>query len=384
MTTRFEFLGPNELARLPEPSDPMAAVRVRYTRVLVGEGARSLIDNADVEVRALVVDGDGRLVWPLVLGNPDALNADICSPYTWYVRYVPSMIANRNGAIAGLGASLKALPMAVVLKLGDVDRVVYVNNWLLSTNPSSGLPAQLIPELTSRLTESWPDRAVVFRSINPTVDPESFHGLRAAGYRFVRSRNVYLLDTRNSAYRDHKNVRIDLHELERTSYEVVDEASRIESHARRMVEIHRMLYVTQYVHYNPQFSERFFSSSLSSGVLRYHGLLRNGRLDGFVASLPIGDVLWSILLGYDVTLPRELGLYRLLIAILMRDAGDHRQILNLSSGVGPFKALRGGRPVDEFDAVYDAHLPARRRMAWSALRAASNRRSIGDADAAGT
>src|SRR6185503_474467 len=95
-----------------------------------------------------------------------------------------------------------------------------------------------------------------------------------------------------------------------------------------------------------------------------------------VAFFESDGVLWSTLLGYDVTVDRKVGLYRLVFALLLREAQSRRLISHFSSGVDEFKMLRGGRAADEFDAIYDAHLPPRRRLPWRALALTSNRRVI--------
>jgi hypothetical protein len=143
-----------------------------------------------------------------------------------------------------------------------------------------------------------------------------------------------------------------------------------------MAELFRSIYVTKYVRHNPQFTERFFERTLSERAFRYAALLENGRVDALVAFFAAGGVMWSVLLGYDVSVDRKVGLYRLIIAVILREAQARGLILHLSSGVGEFKVLRGGRPADEFDAIYDAHLPAYRRLPWCALARASNRQLI--------
>ena len=372
MTDRIEIVDRAGLAALPEPDDPFARTRARYTRLLVAEGAARLIDNADVETLALVADGE---IWPLVLSNPSVVNADMCSPLTWYVRYVPAELTNVRGAAAGTVALARALPMSALLRLGSADRVVYVNNWLAATNPAPGLPSPLVPAITDRLIERWPDRAIVLRSIAPVLDPEAATTLRAVGYTLIRSRRIYVVDGRDDALVRHGNVRRDLAALENTPYEIVGDPVRLAPHANRIAELYRGLYLGKYVRYNPQLNERFFERTIAGGLFRYQGLFRDGRLDGIVHSLVAGSVVGSFLLAHDQTVRRSAGLYRMLIALLIRQAIDRQMRLNLSSGVGAYKELRGARGVDEFDAVYDAHLSGRRRLPWSALRALSNRKA---------
>ncbi|HSF01902.1 MAG TPA: class I SAM-dependent methyltransferase, partial [Solirubrobacterales bacterium] len=67
---------------------------------------------------------------------------------------------------------------------------------------------------------------------------------------------------------------------------------------------------------------------------------------------------------------RGLGLYRTLMALFIAEASERQLLLNLSAGADQFKALRGAVPVEEFDAVYDRHLPVLRRSVWAGLAVA--------------
>ena len=71
--------------------------------------------------------------------------------------------------------------------------------------------------------------------------------------------------------------------------------------------------------------------------------------------------------GYDTSLPIELGLYRMLAAIVLREAARRAITLNMSSGIADFKRLRGGIAHIEYSAVYYDHLPMRRRIVWRTL-----------------
>ena len=83
--------------------------------------------------------------------------------------------------------------------------------------------------------------------------------------------------------------------------------------------------------------------------------------------------LFAEYVGYDLDQPRELGLYRRLAAVPVLEAMKRGIPLNLSAGVGRFKALRGGEPVMEYLGVYVRHLPATRRAPWRAVHELSTR-----------
>jgi hypothetical protein len=72
--------------------------------------------------------------------------------------------------------------------------------------------------------------------------------------------------------------------------------------------------------------------------------------------------------GYDTRLPQELGLYRLLSLKTLLEGEERGLLVHASAGVGPFKRLRGGVATIEYNAVYDRHLQAARRLPWTLLK----------------
>ena len=86
--------------------------------------------------------------------------------------------------------------------------------------------------------------------------------------------------------------------------------------------------------------------------------------------------LTAPLFGYDTRLPQRTALYRMLSVLLIREAAERGVIVHASAGVGPFKKLRGGIPVIEYNAVYHRHLPAHRRRPWSLLKVLSDKLAI--------
>ena len=370
MTRAIEILGPDLLQRLPRSASADKEGALRYTCALVRDGARSYVDNAEVRIRALVVDGK---VLPLVLAKTGGENSHVCSPRSHYVRYLAAERALRHPRVPRLLFRAAALPSGLGLRLGGIDDVVYVNNWLFPTNPRPGLSSDQIGRLTAKLTATYPRSAIVLRSVNPDVDRSTFAALQHNGFRLIRSRRVYVLDTAGGRHLAHANVRRDLDLLRHTPYEIVGSPRDLETHVGRLTALYRDLYLCKYPDLNPQFNARFFARTLRDEVLTYRALRHGDRIDAFAAYFVRDGILTGTLIGYDRQLPSNLGLYRMAVAVLIEEATARALLLNMSAGAGRFKMLRGGRPVDEFDAIFDRHLPWRRRLAWTALTMASNR-----------
>src|SRR5262249_5247614 len=91
---------------------------------------------------------------------------------------------------------------------------------------------------------------------------------------------------------------------------------------------------------------------------------RDGATHAFCVLYANNGHLVAMLLGYDRGRPREDGLYRQVMMLKSLEAKRAGVTVNLSGGAGEFKMLRGASEQVEYDAVYDRHLPAWRRVGW--------------------
>jgi len=356
----IEVLYADNVARLPRP-DPASC----YIASLVRRGPRSYVDNANVQMAALVID---EKVLPLVVSERVEGNSNVCSAYAHYFEYALQEFARRYRRVPlGLLKAPSSL-LGALLRGGSIDRIVFVNNWLLSTNPSHGLSSAQIAALTAYLTRRYPDSAIVFRSVNPLADRPGLDALQTNSYRLVPSRRIYMLDTGSRRYLERSNVREDLRRLRQTSYSIVDNPEGLAPHAPRIAALYRDLYFGKYSPLNPQFNPDFFSMTLEERFLTYRALVKDDRIDAFAGYFVKDGVVMSSLLGYDLQRPANLGLYRLAFALLIAEAAQREAWLNMSAGAGEFKMFRGAVPVQECDAVYDRHLPVPRRLPWAGIR----------------
>ncbi len=361
---KIDILGANEIGRLLGVPEYSAGVANRYVAALVGAGPTFYVDNANVAMKALTIEGK---VLPLVINEGTSENADVCSPCGHYVDYTLEELAKRHQLAPLWLLKALTLPFRAVLMGTAINKTVMVNNWLFPTNPSPGLSPSQVAALTARLVATYPDSAIVFRSVNPIVDRPGFDALRENGYKLIRSRRVYVLDAKSKRHLQRRDTIRDLRLLRDTSYEIVGCHEALEAHVPRIAELYRDLYVVKHSRLNPQFNTRFIALTLKEHVFMYRALVKRGRIDGFFAYFEQGGVMTGAIVGYDRSLPQALGLYRLTSAILMAEGRSRGVLVNLSGGAGEFKMLRGAFPVEEFDAVYDSHLPAHRRLAWTTL-----------------
>jgi hypothetical protein len=328
-------------------------------------GTPSLIRNVRTSLELVEVE---RHVFPVTVNETEYENSWVCSPFNAVISYPLDELREIRSRL--LRFTLRGLihSMAPMLRAAQINRVVCINNWLLSTNLYPDWNGEGLNELTSECQRRWPDHAIMFRSLNRMCHDRLMNRLIDCGYLLAPSRQVYLCEDLHAAQRK-QNSEID-HALliRRTKYRVVRDDDLTDDDVPRIRELYDQLYLGKYSRHNPQFTDELIRLWGAHQVLRLIGLRSPlGSLDGIVGCLVIDRVLTTPLIGYDLALPRRLGLYRLLTALVFEEARNNECLLNLSAGAAAFKRHRGGRPHLEYSAVFVRHLPIHRRLAWSTL-----------------
>lgn len=327
----------------------------------------------NVTTRMLLLD-TGSHTFPVSVndGGERIDNSYVVSPLTAYTGYTdyeleqlgrPWVVWPLHKLTAGIGKHLKRR---------NVDRIVQVNNWLLSTNlyPTQWHGEDL-KEMTSLLLQTFPDHAIGFRSLNRFSNPHLLDQLAALGYISIPSRQVYLFDGRagtNSPFLRHHNTQIDATLLRRTNYEIVAGSELADSDYSRLEYLYNLLYLEKYCPLNPQFSAEWLCNGQRDGWLELTALrTAKGHIDGVVGWFNNGAILTAPVVGYDTALPQKTGLYRLLTQLCLQACVDKKWLLNFSSGAAHFKRLRGAQPEIEYSMVYVSHLSPARQRIWRVL-----------------
>lgn len=338
---------------------------VSYMRPFFEKGSASMIANVETVPALLRLPG---LILPVTVNSEEYDNSYVCSPYTACVSYAKEELSKLHFPL--LERILRALieGLSGVLKKARINAVVCVNNWMLSTNLYPALKPADIPAIRDLIVGRYPHHAVMFRSLNSHTNKALIKSFRRNGFILAPSRQVYLFDPALSEYGARHNSKMDARKLETTEYEIAGHDDITEDDYARIVELYNLLYLEKYSRHNPQFTLELIAHWHRNKLLHMQGLRgRDGRLDGVVGCFEQNGITSAPLVGYDTSMPKHLGLYRMLIALVLKRAQDHDMVLNLSSGASGFKLLRGGHGFIEYSAVYIAHLPRPRRFVWRLL-----------------
>jgi hypothetical protein len=345
----------------------MDTFNVELYAAMFGHDVPAFVSN--VQTR-LEVWHAGPHAFPVSINDAEWENSYVCSPFTHYITCASEECEKLGKPALRSGLRLFLRVLGGWLRRADINRCVHINNFLLSTNLYPDWDGTGAEELLRRARTSHPSHAIVFRSLNRTLNQPLIRALQGLGCQLLPTRRVWLLDGANDAQvtgrTDFANdARLfPASGLRRVAHEEFRDADLVRAEA-----LYRMLYLEKYSVHNPQFTAAFLRHCHQHNLFHFHGLRdARGALVGVAGGFRRGRVITNSIFGYDTSLPRELGLYRILSHLVIREAVDRGWLLNLSAGAGQFKRTRGGCPEIEYSAVFDQHLPAARRRPWRFLR----------------
>jgi len=349
------------------PLDEFNAKAAAYLQIHRQQPTQPFIANVQTEVDALDVGG---ALFPVTINEAEPDNAWVCSPLTTYASYAVEEVDRLGYSFVAAPLRLMARGIGSWLRHANIDRAVAVNNWLVSTNAYPDLRGIALDKVLDVARERWPTHALWFRSLNSAHHADWLGALSERGCTLVPSRQVYLFDDVAALSQQHADLKRDLALLRRSELEQWITNDFDDGDFRRIAALYTELYVRKYSALNPRYDWTLIKAWSRSGLLRLKGIRdEHGVLQGAVGMLCFGNLMTSPIVGYNTTLPVKLGLYRMLAAIVMRQAIQDTCLVNLSAGVAHFKRQRGGRPAIEYSAVLTNHLRGRTQRAVKALSA---------------
>jgi len=257
------------------------------------------------------------------------------------------------------------------LRFNRADQLVFANHLLFSTSLYGDWAGADFEPALAALREAFPDRALVWRSLNLEDNAALVERMTELGGRRLLSRIIWRVPDPAKDWARRRDVRDDrkllgTHGLSIESARQVSDADLL-----RVLTLYEDIYLAKYSRTNPAYSEALLRAAIESGVLALR-LIRNGNgvIEGFTTEHVYQGMLINPLLGYDRALPQSRGLYRIAMAVSAERAMAEGLSVNYSAGAGAFKRNRGARPALEFSMVFDDHLPAWRRLSYKGLASA--------------
>ena len=331
-------------------------------------GGSHWVANAQVDVHSIRI---GSTTVPVTrLSGPPAQSTYVASLHAAWVSYPFAEVvtrATRWRRTQTAAAFTLAAPLVGLMAASGLRRAALVGNHLLSTNLHPTWNPTDIRQATAELAERFSDRPLALRNVCPDVDPRLCEGLVASGWQLVPSRRIYLVDPRDPAVWKHNHLKRDRKLLHGDDLELAGPADIPAQELTTLRALFRQLFIDKHCALNPDFTPAFFDLCHQQRFLDLHVLRLDGRAVGVLGIHERDGWVTTPLIGYDTTLPQNLGIYRRLMALLYEEAGRRGCRLHLSSGAGGFKSGRGGEPHLEYTAVFNRHLGIAQRLAGDAF-----------------
>jgi|GEM_PF-4285675 len=342
---------------------PSASIRnlsqpqLTYISCLIRDGVSHYIDNIPRDVDfGLIVHRNCAL--PFTVSHRQALAFPI-SPKTCYFSY-PLLIEEKG---YGRGnAPVARLILRLLERVVRFDKLIVLNNWFITNNPSPAFSAEDLSAFVKTLTARYPKHMLIIKSV-PETDPTNvISSLRACGFDLINWRICHhWRPSGPQRSKRTKQFRVDRRLLENTHLDTFYAKKMTDADAAACEKLYQSLYIGKHTPMNVRLNRRWFSLTCNSGFLDYFLIADAAKLKAFAISYldPLG--VNTGFLGYDLKDGRELGLYRMVvISTLLRSISEDKTV-NLSTGVARFKELRGASPYIEYEGLYTKHLsfPAR-------------------------
>ena len=334
-------------------------VERKYIEAVAQAGVDAMVSNVRTQWLAL---RSGDRVYPVSVNDRERGDSYVCLPHSAYVLY-----GREELSLVDVGAMRPVLRAAIfvvdlLLRVARINRIVHVDNWLLSTNLHGDWDGSDLEQVRLALRERFPGHYLAVRSIDPWSSPQLDAALRADGWLMLPSRQVWVLDDVANQWRPRKSVGHDIRLLRRSGMRPEDLQTLRPGDAERIAQLYRMLYVDKYSALNPIFTPAWVEVTHRTGVLRYRAVRdRDGVIVSVAGSLVRGGVLTPPVVGYDTTRPISEGLYRIASYLFSEQAQSLGARLHASAGAADFKRVRGARPVIECTAIWAGSVPAWRR-----------------------
>lgn len=170
------------------------------------ENTTKYIQNVNTTIGFMSIDN---LLLPYTVNEADYDNSYVVSPYNHYITYAKEELSMLNQPLLEKLFAKLIDVVGLFTKKIHINQVVYVNNWLLSTNLFTNLTEEQIERATLALLKKFPQHVIAFRSINDRLANEimllfirtvyrnrvkTLHvdGFRNIFYfRFIRRRNSF-------------------------------------------------------------------------------------------------------------------------------------------------------------------------------------------------
>lgn len=337
-----------------------------YLEPLLKKGVSAHIQNVRAKLFIFHID---HLLIPFTVGERGYKDSYVTSMYSLLLYAEEEMKRHQHHLL-----KILLFPFLTLLKgwlrISKINHAIIVNNHLLSTNLYPSLTFLQVKKIKEELQKYFPSHSIIFRSLNCSIENDLTSSLSRLGGHLITSRSIYLFDPRNYEQLPSKKrwiIEKDKKLIKKNSLEILQHEDFQVGDAKRIKFLYDQLYLKKYSKFNPSFTEEFFENAILNRTFVLSGIRHKEELVGVIGFFKEKEILATPIVGYDIQLPKELGLYRVLTAQILEKSIQMKSTFHMSSGVGHFKRQRGAIQELEYMAVFFSHLSLGRRIFWRTL-----------------
>lgn len=371
MHSNIQLFNSDNIDTLNWPNNEDGRYAEKFLVPLVKKGISHFIDNIHADIFVLKFDQN---IFPIVVSHENYSNSWVCSPYAHYVSYGKEASGLvKNPLFAKFVKNLME-GFGRISQLNKMNSIVYVNNWMFSTDLYPGnIRQDHIHHMVEFLTQSFPGHTLVWRSLNQITNPILMESLENKGFHLIASRYVFITDTKNQSIFKTRILKSDLKLWKEHAHKIFDEEALSLEDCAQLMKLYHKLYVIQHSQLQPQFNHEYFKMLFKNKLLRFKVFKEEGIIKGVAGYYNRNQVMMCPIFGYEKNNQESNLVYRLLNTALLLEAQKEGFLFNQSAGASFFKSIRRAEGCLEYNAFYTKHLPVHRKLFWSALKFLMNR-----------
>lgn len=339
-----------------------------YFVPLIKEGVEKYIANVSTKLALLVIDDQ---YIPLTINEKEYQNSYVASNF-----YAACLLEEwlTQKKIKFLGKPFVEM-LKWALKCFEVNKVIFVNNWLLTSSPSIKISPEQAAQIGQFLAKKFPKHLVMWRNIDtfsyqPTID------VLKKDHHLIKTRMVFFYDPSRKKEFSSKvqyHHRRDLRLVEQNGYELFEQNELKEHDIDRLLALYQKVYMDKHTQFSPRYTKAFLEKILEKRLFSFVGVKKEGMIDGIMGFLVHQGTVTSSFFGYETSIDPSKGLYRMMTVLLLKETEKKGAVLNDGSGGAQTKKYRGLKPYLEYLAIYDRHLSLPKRALWGIMAAIMNR-----------
>lgn len=339
---------------------PGSSLTEEYVAGLANAGVGAMI--ANVATKLFLLHSGGHVL-PVTVDDGGIGGSYVCRPHSAYALYARQELDLVDIGFARYPALAMVALLDRVLRAIRINRVVHIDNALLSTNLHGDWRGEGLPEMRRLFVERYPDHMLAIRSLDEWSSPRLLQAARDDGWILIPSRQVWVVDDLKRDWLPRNAHGNDRRALRRSGLSVEDVTTFREGDPERIADLYHQLYVGRYSALNPVFTPDYIRLTHHIGMIAYRvARAPDGTILAVAGMFERAGVMTPPVVGYDCTRSQSEALYRIACYLFMERACETGLRLHGSAGAAGFKRLRGAHGVIEYSAFHLGHLSGQRRF----------------------